>query len=410
LEVVVTGIGAITPIGSTAQGLWEGALSGQSAVRRLTAFDPAPFITHIGAEVPNFNPGDFLDAKQIRRFDRYSQFAVASAIQALHDAGLSPGKVPSHRVGACVGTALGGIAYAEKEHLAYVERGPRAVSPLLALSIFAGAGSSNIAIEFGFTGPTTANGDSCASAPVALGNALHYLRRGEADVMLAGGAEAPLSPLTFGAFALIRAMSTRNDSPETASRPFDKNRDGFVMAEGGAMLVLETRRHAEKRGARIYAELASYSLTNDAHHMTAPRPDASSATRAMREAIERAHLSPEEIVAISAHGSSTPLNDSTETKAIKQALGDHAYRVPVFGTKGLHGHALGATGAFEAALCALALHHGILPRTANLFEPDPECDLDYVSDGPRSWTPGPLLSNSFGFGGINAAVVFKPAQ
>lgn len=408
-SVVVTGIGAITPIGSRASGLWAGALSGKSAVRRVTAFDPDPFITHIGAEVPDFKPGDFLDAKQVRRFDRYSQFAVASAILALQDADLSLGDLKPDRVGACVGTALGGIGYAEKEHLAYVERGPRAVSPLLALSIFAGAGPCNIAIEFGFTGPTTANGDSCASAPIALGNAFHILQRGEADVMLAGGAEAPLSPLTFGAFSLIRAMSTRNDDPQTASRPFDKNRDGFVMAEGGAMLVLETRRHAEKRGARIYAELASFSTTNDGHHMTAPRPDGTSAERAMRQAIERAGLTAEEITAVSAHGSSTPLNDSTETRALKMAFGDHAYRIPVFGTKGMHGHALGATGAFEAALCCLALREGQIPPTANLFEPDAECDLDYVANGPRSFAPGPILSNSFGFGGINACVVFKPA-
>jgi 3-oxoacyl-[acyl-carrier-protein] synthase II len=242
-----------------------------------------------------------------------------------------------------------------------------------------------------------------------MGNALHYLRRGEADVMLAGGAEAPLSSLTFGAFSLIRAMSTRNDDPATACRPFDKDRDGFVMAEGAALLVLETRRHAEKRGARIYAELASYSLTNDGHHMTAPRPDTASATQAMRLAIERANLTPDEIAAISAHGSSTPLNDGTETRAIKLALGEeNARRIPVFGTKGMHGHALGATGAFEAALCCLAMHHKTVPATANLTNPDPECDLDYVTDGPRPFAPGPVLSNSFGFGGINACLVFKP--
>jgi 3-oxoacyl-[acyl-carrier-protein] synthase II len=407
--IVVTGIGAITPIGSGADGLWEGALSGRSAVTKISRFDPSPFVTHIAAEVPDFDPTTYLDAKQVRRFDRFSQFAVATAMQALTDARLSPGDVAPDRVGVCLGTALGGVATAEREHENYVTRGVRAVSPLLALSIFAGAGSCNIAIEFGFTGPATANGDSCASAPVALGNALHYLRRGEADVMLAGGAEAPLSPLTFGAFALIRAMSTRNDDPATASRPFDKGRDGFVMAEGAAMLVLERRSHAEKRGAPIYAELASYSLTNDGHHMTAPRPDTESATRAMRLAVAGARLSPEEIVAVSAHGSSTPLNDSTETRAIKNALGEeHTRRIPVFGTKGMHGHALGATGAFEAALCCLAMRHRCLPGTANLFEPDAECDLDYGTDGQRPWTPGPILSNSFGFGGINSCVVFKP--
>jgi 3-oxoacyl-[acyl-carrier-protein] synthase II len=408
-SVVVTGIGAVTPIGTGAEGLWKGALRGQSAVDQISRFDPSPFATHIAAEVRDFDPADYLDAKQSRRFDRYSQFALACAKMALQDANLDPTTLPSDRVGVCIGTALGGISYAEKEHVAYIESGIRAVSPLLALSIFAGAGSCNISIEYGFTGPATANGDSCASSPVALGNALNYLRRGEADVMIAGGAEAPLSPLVFGAFSLIKAMSSRNDDPKTASRPFSKDRDGFVMGEGGTVLVLETRRHAEKRGANIYAELASYSLTNDGHHMTAPRPDASASSRAMREAVERAGLTMDEIEAISAHGSSTPLNDSTETRAIKQAFGeDKAKRTPVFATKGMHAHALGATGAYEAALCCLALRHGIIPGTANRITSDPDCDLDYVVEGPRTYGRGPILSNSFGFGGINSCLVFKP--
>lgn len=407
--VVVTGIGAVTPIGSGADGLWQGALAGRSAVDTITCFDPSPFVSHIAAEVRDFDPALYLDAKQVRRFDRYSQFAVSSAYQALSDARLDPSTLDRDRAGVCIGTALGGISLAEAEYRKYLASGPRAVSPLLALSVFAGAGSCNVAIEFGFTGPATANGDSCASAPIAIGNALHYLRRGEADVMLAGGSEAPLSDLAFGAFSLIRAMSTRNDTPQTASRPFSRDRDGFVMAEGAAVLVLETRRHAERRGAPIYAELSSYALTNDGHHMTAPRPDAVASGRAMRQAIAWAGLHPDEIAAISAHGSSTPLNDSTETRAIKQTLGEtQAYRTPVFATKGAHGHALGATGAFEAALCCLALRHGILPPTVNRITPDPECDLDYVADGPRPFAPGPILSNSFGFGGINACLVFKP--
>jgi 3-oxoacyl-[acyl-carrier-protein] synthase II len=410
-DIVITGIGCITPIGTGVDALWNGAIAGHSAVRTVTRFDPEPFITKIAAEVSDFLPDDYLDTKQIRRFDRFSQLAVAGAQMALRDAALDPSDVAPHRVGVCLGTALGGISYAEQEHYAYIAKGPRGVSPTLALSIFAGAGSCNIAIEFGFTGPATANGDSCASSPIALGNALHYLRRGEADVMIAGGSEAPLSPLAFGAFALIRAMSVRNDDPTTASRPFDRLRDGFVMAEGSALMVLETRRHAEKRGARIYATLASYSLTNDGSHMAAPRADGLSASNAMHLAMERAGIAPEEVVAVSAHGSSTPLNDKTETHAIKIALGDEkAYRTPVFATKALHGHALGATGAFEAAISCLALHHGILPRSINIIEADPECDLDYVADGPRAFEPGPLLSNSFGFGGIDSCIVLKPAS
>lgn len=408
--VVVTGIGAITPIGSGADGLWRGALSGRSAVDRVRGFDPTPFITHVAAEVRYFDPRDHLDAKQVRRLDRYSQFAVATAKMALQDADLEPSALPSERVGVCVGTALGGISFAESQHGAYVEKGLKGVSPLLALAIYAGAASCNVAIEFGFTGPATANGDSCASAAIALGNALHYLRRGEADVMIAGGSEATLSPLAFGAFALIRAMSQRNDDPATASRAFDRDRDGFVMAEGAAMLVLERKSHAEKRGARVYAELASYALTNDAHHMTAPRPDAACAARAMRLALEQAGVAPEELAAVKAHGSSTPLNDSTETRAIKTAVGEeNAQRVPVFGTKAMHGHALGATGAFEAALCCQAIATGVLPPTINVLTRDPECDLNLTTDGPRPFTPGPILANTFGFGGINACLLFRPA-
>lgn len=409
-EVVVTGIGAVTPIGHGAAELWQGAIVGKSAVRPVTHFDASSFISRMAAEVNDFDPTDYLDAKQVRRLDRYSQFAVASAQMALADAELNPDTLAKDRVGACIGTALAGVAFAEQEHRGFLDKGLRGVSPLVALTTFPGAAPCNIAIEFGFTGPATANGDSCAASPIAMGNALHYLRRGEADVMLAGGSEAPLSPLTFGAFALIRAMSQRNDDPETASRPFDKERDGFVMGEGATVLVLETRRHAEARGAKIYAELAGYSLTNDAHHMTAPRPDAVSAVRAMRQAIEYSGLTPEEIVAVSAHGSSTPLNDSTETRALKAVLGEErAYQVPVFATKGMHGHSLGATGAIEAALCCLALRHGALPPNINCRTPDPECDLDYVTAGSRSFSPGPILSNSFGFGGINACLVFKPA-
>lgn len=409
-DIVVTGIGAVTPIGNGAEGLWAGALAGRSAVDRVTRFDASPFATHIAAEVRDFDPADYLEPKRARRLDRFSQFAVASAQMALVDAGLSPENVAPERVGVCLGSALGGAAYAEGQHEIYLTKGPRAVNPLLALSVFPGAGSCNIAIEFGFTGPSTANGDSCASAPIAIGHALHYLQRGDADVMLAGGSEAPLAPLSFGAFALIRAMSTRNDDPQTASRPFSADRDGFLMGEGAALLVLERRDHALRRGARIYAGLTGYALTNDGFHMTAPRPDGSAAVRAMRGAIERAGIGADEVQAVSAHGSSTPLNDSTETRAIKAALGEErARRVPVFATKAMHAHALGATGAFEAALCCLALRHGVLPPTINRITPDPECDLDYVTEGPRPFAPGPILSNSFGFGGINACLVFHPA-
>jgi 3-oxoacyl-[acyl-carrier-protein] synthase II len=296
---------------------------------------------------------------------------------------------------------------AEREHHRYLTEGIRSVDPGLALTVFAGASSCNLAIEFGITGPNSTNGMSCASGSIAVGDAFRAIRNDEADLMLAGGAEAPLAPLTFGAFAIIRAMSTRNEDPGSASRPFDRNRDGFVMAEGSAVLVLEERSRALARGARIYLEVCGYGLTNDAHHMTAPRPDGRQAARAMRLALNDAHVQPSEVGYVNAHGSSTPLNDSTETLAIRQLFGDHADRLAVSGTKGYYGHALGASGAIEAAICALASDRRWLPPTVNLLEPDPACDLDYLAKEGRDSDPEFLLSNSFGFGGINAALVFR---
>jgi 3-oxoacyl-[acyl-carrier-protein] synthase II len=276
--------------------------------------------------------------------------------------------------------------------------------------VFAGAASCNVAIAFGVSGPNSTNGMSCASGTIAIGDGFRAIVRGDADVMLAGGAEAPLAPLSFGAFSIIRAMSTRNEAPATASRPFDAGRDGFVMGEGSAVLVLEERGHALARGARIYAELCGYGLTNDAHHMTAPRSDGAQASRAMRLALAEGGVAPEAIAYINAHGSSTPLNDSTETAAIKQVFGVHAGRLAISGTKGYYGHALGASGAIEAAICALASHRGWLPPTLNLLTPDPACDLDYLASGGRAAQPEYLLTNSFGFGGINAALVLRRAD
>jgi 3-oxoacyl-[acyl-carrier-protein] synthase II len=306
-------------------------------------------------------------------------------------------------------TALGGVAYGEDQFSVFMRDGLRAVDASLALTVFGGAASCNIAIEFGVHGPNSTNAMSCASGTIAIGDGFRQVRDGYADVMLCGGAEAPLAPLCFGAFALIRAMSTRNDDPATASRPFDKGRDGFVMGEGAAVLVLETRERALARGARIYAEVLGYGVTNDAHHMTAPRPDAAQAARAMQLALDDAHLAAGELEYVNAHGSSTPLNDPTETVAIKKILGEHAYRVPVSGTKGYYGHALGASGAIEAAICALALDREWLPPTVNLAEPDEGCDLDYVPATGRPTRVEHLISNSFGFGGINAALVLRRA-
>jgi 3-oxoacyl-[acyl-carrier-protein] synthase II len=406
-RVVITGIGALTPIGTGVEGLWQGLQTRRSAVGPVTRFDPSPFRSRIAAEVPDFRATDFMEERRTRRLDRFGQFSIAAGRLAIEDAELDLGRENREMIGATMGTALGGIGYAEEQYPGYLRDGVRGVNPALALVVFAGASSCNIAIEFGISGPNSTNGMSCASGTIAIGDGYRAIVRGDADVMLAGGAEAPLAPLCFGAFAIIRAMSTRNDDPTAASRPFDKDRDGFVMAEGAVVLILEERSRALARGAKIYAEIMGYATTNDAYHMTTPRPDGSQAARAMRLAIAEAKLNPGEIGYINAHGSSTPLNDPTENGAIRQVFGASAETVLISGTKGYYGHALGASGAFEAAICALASQRRWLPPTVNLAEPDPACDLSYLAGEGAKADPEFLLSNSFGFGGINACLVFK---
>lgn len=403
-RVVITGIGAITPIGSGSAGLWHGVQRGVSAVRRITRFDPSPFPSRIAAEVDGFDPRDFMDARRARRLDRFSQFGLAASILAVEDARLPLNGDRDH-IGVYLGSALGGVAYAEEQHAAFIGSGIRAVSPMLALAVFGGAGSCNVAIELGLTGPNVANANSCASGAIGIGEAFRAIRSGLADVILAGGVETPLAPLTFGSFALIKAMSTANDDPAHASRPFDRNRDGFVMAEGAAVLVLEEANHALHRGATAYAEVLGYGATTDAHHMTAPLPSGEQAARAVRLALDEAGVAPEEVGYINAHGSSTPLNDKTETLVFKRALGEAAAAVPISGTKGLHGHALGASGAIEAAICALVFREDWLPPTTNLENTDLDCDLDYIRAEGRRCHVNRLLTTSFGFGGINAALV-----
>ncbi len=406
-RVVVTGIGAITPIGLAREGTWAGLRRQRSAVRSIDRFDPAPFRSRNAAQVDDFTATDFLERKRARRMDRFGHFSVAAARLALDDSGIDLAREDRERVGAMMGTALGGVAYAEAQYPLYLRDGLRSVDPALALAVFGGAASCNIAIELGVQGPNSTNAMSCASGTIAVGDAFREIRHGYADVMLCGGSEAPLSPLCFGAFAIIRAMSTRNDDPTSASRPFDRGRDGFVMGEGAAVLVLEEHGRAVARGAPIYAEVLGYGISNDGYHMTAPLPDGAQAARAMRRALDDAHVSPNEIDYVNAHGSSTPLNDSTETLAIKRLFGDHAYRLQVSGTKGYYGHALGASGAIEAAICSLALKHDWLPPTINLDAPDDACDLDYIPGNGRTARVEHVLSNSFGFGGINAALVMR---
>ena len=405
-RAVITGIGPITCIGIGKEAFWRGILAERSGIRRISSFDTTPFHAHCGGEIREWVPEEYFPPHRLKRLDRYAQFAVASAKMALEDAGLTYSREqPQHRVGVSFGTALGGISGAENQHSYFLKKGTRGVNQTLALQVFGGSAHSNIAIEFGFRGVGTTNSNSCASGTVAVGEALRYIRDDFADVVIAGGAEAPLSPLTFGAFAIIKTMSQSTGDPAEACRPFDASRDGFVMGEGAASLVIEELEHARARGAHIYAEVLGYSLTNDAYHMTSPLPTGDSCIRAIGDALADAGLAPEQIDYINAHASSTQLSDSTETMTLKQVFGGHAARLAVSGTKAFTGHPLGATGAMEAAICALGIEHGWIPPTLNRDTPDPACDLDVVPQHGRAAELNYVLSNSFGFGGINSCVV-----
>ncbi len=406
-RVAITGIGVLTPVGSGRDGLWAGVRRGRSAVRPVSRFDPTPFRARLAAEIDDFDPTAYMDPKRAKRLDRFSQFAVAAAKQAVDDAGLCLDDI-ADQVGCSLGTALGGVAFAEQQHHAYLENGVAGVSPALALSVFGAAGSSNVAIELHLNGPSTANCNSCASGVMAIGDAFRLIRDGQAPAMLAGGVEAPLAPLTFGSFALIKAMSTTTDvEPHQASRPFDRQRDGFVMGEGAAMLVLERLDRAQARGAPVLAEIRGFGTTNDAHNMLAPRPDGREAARAIRLALQDADLDARAVDYVNAHASATPIGDRAEVCAIQTALGAHAARVAVSGTKGLYGHPLGASGAIETAISALAIHHGFLPGTTNLERPDPDNPLRLLGPEGLACQPRVVLNNAFGFGGINAALVLS---
>jgi 3-oxoacyl-[acyl-carrier-protein] synthase II len=405
-RAVITGIGPITSIGIGREDFWRGLRAEKSGIQRISSFDTSEFNAHCGGEIPDWTPEDYFPPHRLKRLDRYAQFAVASARMALDDAGIPYSKEkPQDRVGVSFGTALGGIANAEYQHAHFLKKGTRGVNQTLALQVFGGSAHSNIAIEFGFRGVGTTNSNSCASGTVAVGEALRYIRDDFADVIVAGGAEAPLSPLTFGAFAIIKSMSQWTGDPALACRPFDAKRDGFVMGEGAATLIIEELEHARSRGAHIFAEVLGYSLNNDAFHMTSPLPSGESSIRAIREALADASLMPDQIDYVNAHASSTQMNDSTEAMAIKQVFGEHAKRLLVSGTKAYTGHPLGATGAIEAAICALAIDRKWVPPTLNRENPDPACDLDVIPHHGRDAELNYVLSNSFGFGGINSCVI-----
>jgi len=407
VRVVITGMGAITPLGNDVETFWQNVVAGRSGVGPITLFDASALKTRIAAEVKGFDPEAWFGRKEARRLDRYAQFALAAAQQALQDARLDPAHVDRERVGVILGTGIGGIGALVQGVETLMTRGPDRVSPFMVPMMLADTAPGLIAIAYGFRGPNMAVVTACASGTNAIGEAMHLIRRGDADVVIAGGAEAGILPIAVAAFNVMGAISTRNDEPERASRPFDRTRDGFVMGEGAGILVLERLEHARARGARIYAEVVGYGASADAYHITAPLENGEGAALAMRRALADAGLSPREVDYINAHGTSTPLNDKSETQAIKAVFGEAAYDVPISSTKSMIGHLLGAAGAVEAIVCVRAITDGIIPPTINYEHPDPECDLDYVPNVARRRPVRVAMSNSFGFGGHNACVIFR---
>jgi 3-oxoacyl-[acyl-carrier-protein] synthase II len=404
-RVVITGVGPITAIGIGKQAFWEAIKNKKSGIGPVSTFDASIFKATSAGEILDWCPENIFPPHRLKRLDRYAQFSVASVKLALEDSGLeySP-DTPQDRVGVSFGTALGGVANAEGQHKAFVHGGPKSVHQTLALQVFGGSAHCNTAIEFGLRGVGTTNSNSCASGNVAIGEGLRYIREGWADVIIAGAAEAPLSPLTYGAFAFIRTMSRAH--PSVACRPFDQDRDGFVMGEGAASLVLEEYEHAKARDANIYAEVIGYSLNNDAFHMTTPLPTGESCIRAISDALNYAHLNADQIDYINAHASSTQLNDANEAFCIRKVFGERTSKIPVSGTKAYYGHPLGASAAIEGVICALAIRDRMIPPTLNYQTADPACDLDVVPNEPRAGELRHVLSNAFGFGGINSCIIY----
>ena len=407
-RVVVTGLGVVTPLGNDLNSFWQGLITGQCGIDKITSFDAAPFTTQIAGEVKNFDPTPaFPSPKEIRRTDRYSQFGVYAAWSALKDSGLDLEKENLDEVGAFIGSGIGGLQTTSEQLKVLFERGPGRLSPFMIPMLISNMASGLVSMYFNLRGPNFATCSACATANHAIGEAWRTIKMGDAQVMLAGGAEATVVPIGIGGFCAMRAMSTRNDDPKTASRPFDKDRDGFVMGEGSGVIVLEDLEHAKKRGAQIYCEIAGYGNTADAYHLTSPSPGGEGAARCMKMALRSGGLNITDISYVNAHGTSTPQGDVCETQAIKTVFGDHAKKLVVSSTKGATGHMLGAAGAVEMTACALALKHNIVPPTINLQNPDPECDLDYVPNVAREMTVNTIVNNSFGFGGHNSTIAAK---
>jgi len=406
-RVVVTGMGLVIPTGIGVETAWKNVCEGKSGIGPLTRFDTNGFETKIAAEVKNFNPELYIDKKEIKRMDLFVQYAIAATKEALEDAQLAITPENSEKIGVIVGTGLGGLPTLEKYHKILLERGPGRISPFFIPMLIANLASGHIAIQFGPKGPNTCVVTACATGAHCIGDAFRAIVYGDAEAMIAGGTEANITPLTIGGFNAMKALSTKNDEPEKACRPFEKNRDGFVVAEGAGIVLLEELKFALNRNAKIYGELVGYGYTGDAYHITAPSPDGDGAVRCMRMALKDAGLGPEDVDYINAHGTSTPLNDLTETIAIKAVFGDHAKKVPISATKSMTGHLLGAAGSTEAIFTLLAIRDGIMPPTINYEEPDPQCDLDYVPNVARRQPLNIAMSNAFGFGGTNATLIFK---
>lgn len=409
-RVVVTGLGCISPLGNNMTDTWQAIVAGKSGAGPISLFDASRHRTRFACEVKGFDPAALFGSHEARRMDRFCQFAVAAAQEAVQHASLSVTLENRDRIGVLVGTGIGGVGTLLEQMEVMRQKGPERVSPFLIPMMIADNAAGTIAIRLGVRGPNAAFVTACATGSNAIGEAAEMIRRGAADVMLAGGAEASIVSLAMAGLNVMTALSTRNEDPQAASRPFDKDRDGFVMGEGAAILILESLEHALARGANILCELSGYGTTDDAYHISAPAENGAGAALCMQLALRDAGLQPSEIDYINAHGTSTPLNDKSETAAIKTVFGEHAYQLPISSTKSMTGHLLGASGAVEAALCAKIFQHGILPATINYTTPDPECDLDYVPNTPRQAAPRHIMSNSFGFGGHNATLIFSRCE
>jgi 3-oxoacyl-[acyl-carrier-protein] synthase II len=406
-RVVITGLGVVHSLGHDADTFWASLVAGKNGIGRITLFDPSPYATQIGAEVCDWNAEDHMDPKDARRNDRYTHFGFAAAMQAFRDSGLEMARENPDRVGVVVGSGIGGMMTYETQLKRLFEGGPRKVSPFTIPALIGNMCSGLLAIELGARGPNFGIVSACATGTHAIGEAMHMIRRGDADVMLAGGAEAAITPFAYASFCSMKAMSTRNDDPATACRPFSLGRDGFIMGEGAGVLVLESLAHARARGAKIYCEVAGYAATADAHHITMPDPEGKGLSSAMTRALAASGTAPTQVDYINAHGTSTPYNDKFETLAIKKVFGDHARRVPISSTKSMTAHLLGAAGGIEAVISAKTIQTQTIAPTINLHEPDPDCDLDYVPNAARSAKVRTVLSNNLGFGGQNAAAVFR---